>query len=58
MLWIFDNLIENGLITHEEAIAKMRSLISGNIVYQNNMELNVDIEKRIKRWSSEFQRKI
>ncbi len=52
MLWIFDSLIENGLITNEEAISKMRLLISNNIVYQNNMELNAEIEKRIKRWSS------
>ncbi len=52
MLWIFDSLIENVLITNEEAISKMRLLISNNIVYQNNMELNAEIEKRVKKWSS------
>lgn len=52
MLWIFDCLIEKGLVTKEAAILKMRSLISNNIVYQDNMELNAEIEKRIKRWSS------
>lgn len=52
MLWIFDCLIEKGLITKDAAILKMRSLISNNIVYQNNMELNTEIEKRIKKWNS------
>jgi predicted nucleic acid-binding protein len=52
MLWIFDCLIEKGLISKEEAILKLRSLISNNIVYQNNMELNAEIEKRVKKWSS------
>lgn len=51
MLWIFDNLIEHDLISKLEAKIKIRLLVSNNIVYQNNMELNEEIEKRIMKWN-------
>ena len=50
MLWIFDKLIEFELITPHEAIAKINILFSGNIVYQNNIELNNERNKRIHLW--------
>jgi rRNA maturation endonuclease Nob1 len=51
MLWIFDKLIEHRLIIPHEAIAKINTLFSGNIVYQNNAELNLERDKRIFLWS-------
>ena len=51
MLWIFDSLVESGLITRTDAILKIQKLISSNIVYQNNMELLNEIDKRISKWS-------
>lgn len=51
MLWIFDKLIEFKLITPLEAIAKIRTLYSGNIVYQNSIELNIEKNRRILLWS-------
>ena len=51
MLWILDKLIEYRLITPPEAITKINTLFSGNIIYQNNIELNIEKEKRIFLWS-------
>jgi hypothetical protein len=51
MLWIFDRLIESNIISSSIAVAKIKDLVSGNIVYQNNNELTSEIEKRIQLWS-------
>ena len=51
MLWIFDKLIEYKLISPFEAIARINILFSRNIVYQNNIELNIEKKKRIFHWS-------
>ena len=51
MLWIFDKLIEYKLISPFEAIARINILFSRNIVYQNNIELNIEKKKRILHWS-------
>ncbi len=50
MLWIFDQLIEEGLITNSIAIQKIEKLFSLNITYQNNQELFAEKEKRMERW--------
>ncbi|MCK5170138.1 MAG: hypothetical protein KAQ75_09670, partial [Bacteroidales bacterium] len=52
MLWIFDKLIESNLISPNEAITKINTLFSKNIIYQNNAELNDEKEKRIQIWSN------
>lgn len=52
MLWIFDQLIESGLIDGVTAIAKINQLFSTNFIYQNNQELKFEIDKRINNWSS------
>lgn len=51
MLWVFDKLVEEGLIDNIVAIEKITQLISTNIIYQNNEELKIEITKRIKNWS-------
>jgi predicted nucleic acid-binding protein len=50
MLWIFDRLIESGLISGKEAIEKIRHLLSTNIIYRDSYEMNDEIEKRIEKW--------
>ena len=50
MLWIFDKLIEFKLLSKVNAILKIRQLVCNNIAYQNNMELNAEIAKRISEW--------
>lgn len=52
MLWIFDKLIEENLINKNTAIARIKQLVLKNIVYQNNIELTNEIDKRIKVWSN------
>lgn len=50
MLWIFDQLLISEQISFPIAIQKLNDLISNNIVYQNNMELAYEINKRIEKW--------
>jgi hypothetical protein len=51
MLWIFEKLIEFNKLTPAKAINKIDELVSGNIVYQNNVELTDEIEKRKRIWT-------
>lgn len=53
MLWIFDKLVESGLVSTYEAIEKIKNLLSSNIIYKNSVELNDEIEKRILKWSDQ-----
>ncbi|MDR0572546.1 MAG: hypothetical protein LBG96_00690 [Tannerella sp.] len=50
MLWIFDRLTECGSLSLLDAAAKLKILIQTNIVYQNNTELIMEMEKRLKNW--------
>jgi len=52
MLWIFDKLIESKLLKHSDAIKKINKLVSENIVYQNNEELNAEVVKRKLSWAN------
>lgn len=51
MIWIFDQLVKYELITRQEASAKLKQLISTNLVYQNNKELVEALQKRLSSWS-------
>jgi hypothetical protein len=51
IFWILDYLVESELITSSDAIAKLKLLISKNIIYQNNTELESEIAKRLQNWS-------
>lgn len=50
MLWIFDQLIEQGILTKQEASKKLKELIDCNIMYQNNSKLMKEFGKRLDRW--------
>ena len=50
MFWIFDKLVEASLISHMEASDKLKSLITTNIIYQNNATLLVEMNTRLKKW--------
>jgi hypothetical protein len=52
MIWIFDQLVENNLISKSEASAKLKQLIITNLVYQNNKELVEEMQKRLVKWGS------
>ena len=47
-----DRLLEKGVISPEDAIAKLKKLINSNIVYQNNAELVSEMDKRLKLWAN------
>lgn len=51
MIWIFDQLVNNDLISKSEASAKLKRLITTNLVYQNNKELVEEMQKRLIRWT-------
>jgi predicted nucleic acid-binding protein len=50
ILWIFDKLIEKGILSKKEAAAKLKQLVATNFVFQNNQQLVEEIEKRLKQW--------
>ena len=52
MIWIFDKLVEESLLSKEEAVIKLEQLVSNNSAFQNNQQLVVEIEKRLKFWKS------
>jgi len=55
MLWVLDQLLISEQIAFRVAIQKLNDLISNNIVYQNNMELAFEINKRIEKWERACQ---
>ena len=52
MLWIFDRLIEETVITPNNALLKLNELISLNIIYQNNTKLMGEFRKRLEAWAA------
>jgi predicted nucleic acid-binding protein len=50
MIWIFDELVRQGLLEKPLACLKLRQLIKQNCIYQNNLEMNAELDKRIREW--------
>ena len=50
MIWIFDQLVEQGHLSGQEASAKIAFMVSSNLIYRNNHEMQAEVEKRIKTW--------
>ena len=50
MIWIFDQLVEKNLITKQEAVTKLKQLVTTNIVFQNNKELVKALDLRLSLW--------
>lgn len=50
MLWIFDCLIKQKILTKKEAGDKLKELISLNVIYQNNSKLMGEFRKRLDKW--------
>jgi hypothetical protein len=53
LLWIFDQLIEQAIISNQVACNKLKLLIKLNVIYQNNFKLMGEFKKRIEGWSVE-----
>lgn len=43
MLWIFDSLISQNLLSKQEAIQKLKQLIATNIIYQKGIPVNTSL---------------
>jgi hypothetical protein len=52
LLWIFDQLIEQGILNPKEAAVKLNDLIKSNLIYQHSSELIKEKDIRLKRWSA------
>ena len=52
MLWIFDKLVEALLLDSSIAATKLETLIKSNIVYQNNVELIREMDRRLNIWKA------
>lgn len=50
MFWIFDRLVEQGLLSKADASMKLRQMTAGNIIYQNNQELLREMKVRLAIW--------
>lgn len=52
MIWIFDQLVEQGLLPKMVAVDRMKKLIVSNLIYKGNETMMKEIENRIKAWAS------
>jgi len=50
MIWIFDKLVEENILSKKEAGIKLHNLVSTNFIFQNNRPLADEIQKRLKLW--------
>ncbi|MEX2596386.1 MAG: hypothetical protein WEC59_05585 [Salibacteraceae bacterium] len=50
MLWIFDQLIENSILSKVDALSKMEVLIEVNSMFKGNKKLMKEIDYRKKNW--------
>jgi len=51
MIWIFDRLVEQGILSKKVANIKLKGLIALNFIYQNNQSLVDEIQTRLKIWN-------
>jgi len=56
MIWVFDMLIDAGVISKEEASHKLRQMIGQNIIYQNNTKLLKETRIRLSAWKRKSNR--
>lgn len=50
MFWIFDQLVDQKLLTKDLAVSKLRRLMNGNLMYRANAQLWQEANHRIKLW--------
>lgn len=53
ILWVFDKLISENLLTKTEACSKLKELTKLNPYFQNNTKLMKEFSKRLDGWSME-----
>ncbi len=51
ILWIFDQLIESGILREKEPAIRLNSLSLNNKMFQSDLKLQEEIKKRIDKWN-------
>jgi hypothetical protein len=51
LFWIFDRLVDKGLLEKARACSKLKSFIESHLLYKNNTELCNEKNARLKRWN-------
>ncbi len=51
MIWVFDQLVEQGLLNKPDAITKLQKLVLSNMIYKGNADMIKEMESRVKGWS-------
>lgn len=50
MIWIFDKLVAENILTKKEAIIQLKHLVAINFIFQNNQSVVAEIQKRFDLW--------
>lgn len=50
ILWIFERLVDEQIISFDTACSKLIQLISNNVFYQNNPHLMKEVKLMLERW--------
>lgn len=50
LFWVFDELVEKGLLTMDNACILLKQLFETNLMYKNNSKLWREAEQRINEW--------
>jgi rRNA maturation endonuclease Nob1 len=50
LLWLFDELVKNKLLSHPVACSKINELLSGNRRYREDLVLSGEFDQRLKDW--------
>ena len=53
MIWLFDKLVAENILTPKEATNKLKHLIAINFIFQNNLSVIVEIQKRFESWKED-----
>lgn len=50
MIWIFDQLVKEKLLTGKKASELIQQMVDSNLIYRDNQEMKTEIAKRIREW--------
>lgn len=52
LFWVFDRLVDNGLLDKQQACQLLDQLFEKNLMYKNNSKLWKEAKKRINEWTN------
>ena len=51
IFWIFDQLVDESILSNAVASERLKMLVDKNIVYRNNPKLGTELNARLKKWA-------